>query len=72
MLKTAPSGGIVTDNLTMAQKTVLIGHQPLEPNRAAGVDFTGADADLSAESISEAVTEAGRTVSEDITGIDPA
>ena len=61
-MKTLFSGSIIAYNLPASKQFVFVGYKPLQSHRASGVDFSGADADLCAESIAEAVGETGRTV----------
>ena len=58
--------GVVGDDLAGAEELVFVDEKALEADGAAGVDFVGADADLSAEVVAEAVAKARAAVPKDI------
>ena len=51
--------GVVAHDVARAREAVFVGDDAVEADRAARVEFAGADADLGAETVAEAVGEAG-------------
>ena len=50
---------VVAYGLSVAEELVLVGNEAFETDRASGVDLGGGDADFCAETVAEAVGEAG-------------
>lgn len=57
-------------DVALAADLVLVDHEALEADGAAGVDLVGADADLGAEAVAHAVGEARGGVPVDARGVD--
>ena len=70
MCKLAFAAGIVRNDISVSSDLVLVGDKTVQTDRASGMKLTGADTDLSAESVAEAIRETGTAVPESITGSD--
>ena len=62
MREAAPPRRKIADNIAVAAQNVLVGAKPLQPHRAARVNFTRGNADLRAEAVAITVGEARRAV----------
>ena len=61
-MKCSSSLRIITNDMPVAADQIFIGHQSFQTDRSARMDLSGRNADLSAESVAEAVREAGRNI----------
>ena len=64
------AGAVGGGDLPVAAQQPAIGQQPLDTDRTARVQLVGADADLGAQAVAEAVGEAIAGVVEDAAGVD--
>src|SRR5580692_4172265 len=62
--------GILSDGMPVAKQLVLVGHQALEPHWTPRVQLAGADPQLSAQSVTETIREARRSIVVDTRGVD--
>ena len=62
--------GIIRHALAMTQQFEFVTEQAVQSDRAAGVEFAGADPHFGTEAKAEAITEAGRAIPEHPGGID--
>ena len=62
MRKPAPFRREIADDIPVSAQNVLVGAKPLQPHRAARVNFARGNADLRAKAVAIAVGEARRAV----------
>ena len=70
MGKLTLAAGIISHALAVAQQLEFVAEQAIQPDRAAGVEFAGADPHFGTEAKAEAITEAGRAIPEHAGRID--
>ena len=72
MAEAAGAGGVVSGDVPVTTQQVAVGHQPLQANGATGRQGLGADADLGAKAVAEAIGKARGAVVIDPSAIDAA